>query len=90
MADPERFDTDPDPTFYIDTNPEKDPSFTYLGKHDKISKRFLLKIGYFSNVANPSKLIKEQNKMLPVYFFNPYCCFSSSIFTSGIRSRFYL
>ena len=27
MADPERFDPDPDPTFYVDADP--DPNFSY-------------------------------------------------------------
>ena len=41
MVDPEQFDADPDPTFYIDADPypasyndaDPDPNFTYLVKH---------------------------------------------------------
>ena len=49
MADPERYDADPDPTFYFDADPE--PINTWLGKHKKIQnlKPFLqnLKKCYF-------------------------------------------
>ena len=39
VAEPQPFDADPDPTFYIDE--DMNPNFTKLVKHKKLNSNFL-------------------------------------------------
>ena len=39
---PERFDADPEPTFYVDADPDLDPNFTQIGRINLYSKLQLI------------------------------------------------